>query len=190
MLKNKTCFRCAIDDNLISEYDVSINGISKDISYRGIYWEAVVCFEKNDFILNAYSQTTKGIEEIEVLKFPFGKIKDAQTKHLSSGLTFKTDAIAGGFIGIITLLGMLIHPENGYTDIGTIIFISLFLGIGLAMVLFVTQLFFIPSKKILRIILLLHDGRLITLFADPAQEVRIRQIINEEFFKDAWIRMS
>lgn len=190
MLKNKTCFQCAIDDNLISEYDVSINGVTTNISYRRIYWEAVVYFEKNDFILNAYTQTTKGIEEIEVLKFPFGKIKDAWISHLSSGLTFKTDAIAGGFIGIIALLGMLIHPEEGSPGIGIAIFTCLFFGIGFAMVLFVIQFFFIPSKKILRIKLQLYDGRVITLFADPAQKERIRKIIDEEFFKKIGIRMS
>jgi hypothetical protein len=182
--KNKNYFFCKITDSLISEYDVSIDGASTDNTYKGVYWEAAVYFDNNDFTLNAFAERADGVKEIEVLKIPLKKINQISIFEASYGTVktdFKISAIAGAALGIIVLLTMLIHPEPGYSDIGFILFTTLFLGIGITLVFFAILLFFHPSEKNICINLITNDKRLITLFTDIEQKEWVMKILSKYF---------
>jgi hypothetical protein len=75
VFENKNYISCKITNSLISEYDVSIDGVSTDNTYEGVYWEAAVYFDNNNFTLNAFAERADGVKEIEVLKFPLKKNK-------------------------------------------------------------------------------------------------------------------
>ncbi len=183
--ENKNNFSCKITDSLISEYDVSIDGVSTDNSYKGIYWEAAVYFDNDDFTLNAFAERSDGVKEVGVLKFPLTKINEVRLFEATYGTTARTDfrisAIIGAAVGILVLLVMFLHPEPGYTDIGTILSIALFLGIGITILFFMFSLFFHPSEKNVCINLITKDERVITLFTDIGQKEWVIEIISKYF---------
>jgi hypothetical protein len=85
--------------------------------------------------------------------------------------------------GLMALLTMLIHPEPGYSDIGSILSIVLFLGIGLTLVFFAILAFFISPEKNICINLITDDKRLITVFTDIEQKEWNMEIISKYFLE-------
>ena len=138
----------------------------------------------NDFTLNAFAERADGVKEIEVLKIPLKKINQIRIFEASYGTVrtnFKIASIAGAALGIIVLLTMLIHPEPGYSDIGFILFTTLFLGIGFTLVFFAIQFFILSPEKNICINLITDDKRLITLFTDIEQKEWIIEILSKYF---------
>ena len=178
--ENKNYFYCAITDSLISECDASIGDLSVDNTFRGIYWEAGVYFEHNDFTLSAYKETVDGVKRIEVLKFPTKKISEARILDTSPGKEikseFKLSLLIGGGFGIMFFLWMLIHPEQRNFNISTAISISLFFAIGITLGIYLFQT--LPGrKKIVEINLITNDNRVITLFAHTAKKEWIKEVL-------------
>ena len=185
VFENKDYFSCKITDSLISEYDVSIDGVSTDNTYKGIYWEAAVYFDHNNFTLNAFAEKADGVKEIEVLKFLIKKINEVRIFEAKYRTTVRTDfkiaSIAGAAFGILVLLAMLLHPEPGYTDIGSILSVTLFLGIGITIVFFGFLFFSHPSEKNICINLTTKDKRVITLFTDIVHKEWVIEILSKYF---------
>ncbi|MGB5531223.1 MAG: hypothetical protein WBQ32_14745 [Ignavibacteriaceae bacterium] len=183
--ENKNYFSCKITDSLISEYDVSIDGVSTDNTFKGVYWEAAVYFDHNDFTLNVFAERADGVKEIELLKFPIKEINEVRIFEVTYGTTVRTDfkiaSIAGAAIGILVLLVMLLHPEPGYTDIGSILSLTLFLGIGITIVFLGFLFFFYPSKKNICINLITKDKRVITLFTEIEHKEWVIEILSKYF---------
>ncbi len=178
--ENKNHFYCAITDSLISECDPSIGDLLVDTTFKGIYWEASVYFEYNDFILSAYTESADGVKEVEVLRFPTKKISEAKISDASSGKEkksdFKSSLLIGSGLGIMVFLVMLIHPEQGYSGIGTVISISLFLAIGLTLVIYFFQIMS-KQEKIIEINLITNDNRVITLFSNTDKNEWIKEVL-------------
>lgn len=183
--ENKNYFYCKITDSLISEYNVPIDSVLKAKTYKGVYWEAAVYFDNNDFTLNAFAEKEDGVKEVEVLKFPLKKINKVKIYEViyetKVRTKFKISLIAGAAFSILVLLTMLIHPSPGYSDIGFIIFSTLFLGGGMAAALFVIQFFIYSSKKNICVNLMTHDKRIITLFTDTEQKAWVIEILSKYF---------
>lgn len=183
--EHKEYISCKITDSLISEYDVSIDGVSTANTYTGVYWEAAVYFDNNDFALNVFAERADGVEEVEVLKFPLKKIRQISIfEAIYAGTIkkeFKIASIAGAVSGLMVLLSMLIHPAPGYSDIGSILPIVLFVGIGLTLVFFAFLAFFFSPEKNICINLITDDKRLITVFTDIEQKERNMEIIYKYF---------
>lgn len=192
--ENKDYFTCKITNGLISEYNVYIDGASTLSKYNGAYWEAAVYFDNLNFTLNAFAQKENEVKEIEVLKFPRNKIVQIQmfeAEFDSSRSDFKIASIVASTFTIIIFLAMFINPEPGYTDIGFMIFSSLFLGIGLGVVYLAKSFFFNQTKKNICINLATNDKRLITMFADIEQKEWIMEILSRyysEFNNKAFFR--
>ncbi|HEX9252760.1 MAG TPA: hypothetical protein VF870_11000 [Ignavibacteriaceae bacterium] len=179
MFENNDRLSCKINETLISDYGVSI-----DNANMGTYWEAVVYFSKDDFTLNAFIQDGDGVKETEVLKIPLKKVNDIKIFEVSYGTLktiFKKAVIAAAISSIIISILMLLHPEPGYTDIGFILPVSLFLGIGLTLVFLALLFFFHQPKKNICINIITNDKRLITFFTDIEQKEWVMKILLKYF---------
>lgn len=189
LIENNNFFYCAITDSLITEYGVFNSDLSVDTTFKGIYWEASVYFEKNDFILNAYTESVDGVKEIEVLRFPTKKISEAKISDASSGKEKKSDfkfsLIIGSSFGLMVFLVMLIHPEQGYSEIGTVISISLFFAFGATLVVYFFQIMFKQDKfiNIIEISIITNDNRVITLFGNIDKKEWIKGVLVDNSIK-------
>jgi hypothetical protein len=192
--ENRDYFTCKITNDLITEYNVFIDGASTLSKYNGAYWEAAVYFDNVNFTLNAFAQTGNEVKEIEVLKFPRNKIIQIQmfeTEFESAQSHFKIASMIASAFTLLIFLVMFLNPEPGYTDIGFMIFTSLFLGIGLGVVYLAKSFLFNQTKKNICINLATNDKRLITLFADIEQKEWIMEILSRyysEFNNKAFFR--
>ncbi len=182
---NKTCFKCKITDSLISEYGIDTDGVSTYKTYKGVYWEAAIYFDRNEFTLNVFTESADGVKEKEILKFPSEKIQGVKKYVVSYGKPYsKLHFIIGAVLGIIILLEMLINPPPGNYEFGLVFFFSLFGGFGYIVVTFMYH-FFSPHYKNICIDLITCDSRVITLFADFDQEELVDKMLtkfNREVF--------